>query len=120
MRTAVEFLAIGLISLVLAGLWTGQNRVRLDPVQLPYQALAGRKLILVDARATSEFERGHLAGAISLPGQVRPIVPPQLRQGEVAVYGHPARFGEIVNAAEALAETRDKPVFIVIDAPLPP
>ncbi|MBN9414040.1 MAG: hypothetical protein J0I12_01320 [Candidatus Eremiobacteraeota bacterium] len=120
MRTGVEFLAIGLSSLVLAGLWAGQNRVRLDPVQLPWKGLAGRHLLLVDARTTEEYERGHLDGAISLPGRLRPNIPPELRQGGVAVYGLPSRFGDIVNVAEALAETRDQPVFIVIDAPLPP
>lgn len=116
-RDGVEFLALGLLTLLLAAGLAWRARPEIDPVEVRWAAVQGRGYVLVDSRRPELYQSRHLPGAYSVPG-AKPVVPAELQAGktEVVVYGE--GLAEIVETARALADYQSKPVMILLDPPL--
>ena len=119
-----EFVLVGLAALLLAVL-----RVAVvGPTRPPFLVVAFQALptgaVLLDARDTFDYARGHLPGALSLPcNRGLPPLPPglldRLQHPHLACYDWPGTRGGAQVLAAELHRLRGDTIWVVVDPPLP-
>jgi rhodanese-related sulfurtransferase len=114
-----EFLAIGIVSTLLALLvhwWLGPSE---PPKTILWRSLTGQDYCLVDTNSSQEFAAQHLPGALSLPlAQAQAGHFPSLPASILVVYAYPKNQAQAMQVALLLQKHDRRPVKMVLDPPL--